>query len=762
MSVSRFLACMAMGFMLTNLAGCGGGGGGGASGTPAASPPTPPADLFGVWAGTWTGTNTPQGLVTGTWEAELVPSGTTGLAGTATLRGDIDCMDGVLAASVDANNVLTGSLDRYPCMLNYWTLTALDLPNRNASGVWTQPGQQGQGTLTGLQVSKPGGPRIRFLNPPAGLPGALVTIVGTNLGVLPADNAITFNETSASTITANSGALTARAPSGASTGHVFLNTEQGLAISPTNFNFDVTFPQPVAANSEPTLGGGNYGIAISPDGRKAYALSGYYLALINTANNVVLGYGSTSAPTALVAAPNGRYVYTVSQNKQGIAPFDAATAQRLDGEVFQVDIPGASDFLSGGVSLENPQGIGITRDGRHLVVSDNRDGGLVAVIDIATKTVVTSFSMGKGWMPFGIAMHPDGQRAYFAFADVNASNLDVIKVFDLVTMTPTAVSIPVGARPMGIAVTPDGAKIYVSNNLANSVTVINADTNQATTTITVGLAPVGLAVSPDNTRVYVANKGSGSVSVVDVGSDTVLGSPITVGNQPISIAISPDGQRAYVANQGSNYVTEIGGTRTLTIAKAGNGIGSVTSVPAGILCGASCQARFAANTTVTLSAIAASNSLFSGWSGDCVNGSVTMSVSRTCTVTFTSTVQPGAGGSSGGGSSGGGGCFIATAAYGSSMAEEVVTLRRFRDDHLMKNGAGREFVRLYYLLSPAVADYIRERDALRAAARMALWPVVFVIKQPGPASMAVVALAWLIFRIRKGRLSKPMKGTSSG
>lgn len=750
--MSRSLARMTAGFMLAALAGCGGGGGGG---TPLL--PTPPADLFGVWAGTWTGTNTPQGLVTGTWEAELVQSGTTGVAGTATLRGDVDCMDGVIAASVDANNVLTGTLDRSPCFLNNWVLTALDLPNRNASGVWTQPAQSGQGTLTGVQVAKPGGPRIFFLNPPGGLRNTLVTIAGTNLAALPADNAITFNGFSAATLTAGAAALTTRAPAGASTHPVFLTTAQGLAISPANFNFDVVFPQPLVTAAIPTAALPE-GVAFSPDGRKAYvATRSALVSLINTANNFVLRSPSTGAQAdSIVAGPNGRWVY-VTGGAIGISVLDAATATKTD--TIPVVVSGIAHNAGGGPTL-NPQGLAISPDGRHLFVSDNQDGGAVVVMDIATKSGVSSFARGTGWIPTGIAVHPDGQHAYIAFTDVIASNPGVVTVFDTVTMTPTATNIAVGAGPTGIAITPDGAKIYVSNNVGNSVSVINASTNLATT-IMVGLAPAGLAIGPDGTLVYVANKGSNTVSVISVASDTIAGSPISVGIGPESVAISPDGARAYVTNAGSGTITELGGPVTLTIANAGNGIGTVTSLPSGILCGASCQARFTANTLVTLSAIAGSNSVFSGWGGDpdCVDGSVTMSGSRSCTVTFTATVAPGGGGSSGGG---GGSCFIATAAYGSSMAEEVVTLRRFRDDHLMKSKAGREFVHLYYRYSPAVADYIRERDSMRAAARMGLWPVVFVIKQPWPGTMAVLVLAFLIFRITKHRLKNHKKRARPG
>jgi uncharacterized repeat protein (TIGR01451 family) len=80
--------------------------------------------------------------------------------------------------------------------------------------------------------------------------------------------------------------------------------------------------------------------------------------------------------------------------------------------------------------------------------------------------------------------------------------------------------------------------------------------------------------------------------------------------------------------------------------------------------------------------------------------------------------------------SGGGGCFIATAAYGSYLDPHVRSLRRFRDETLMRSRLGRSLVARYYEISPPVAQYIETHETLRTLTRIALTLVVFAIEAP--------------------------------
>jgi hypothetical protein len=63
------------------------------------------------------------------------------------------------------------------------------------------------------------------------------------------------------------------------------------------------------------------------------------------------------------------------------------------------------------------------------------------------------------------------------------------------------------------------------------------------------------------------------------------------------------------------------------------------------------------------------------------------------------------------------GCFVATACYGNYDAPEVLVLRQFRDDTLLKNSFGEAFVNFYYSVSPFFAKLLSKSDVLKKSVR---------------------------------------------
>jgi lysyl endopeptidase len=71
-----------------------------------------------------------------------------------------------------------------------------------------------------------------------------------------------------------------------------------------------------------------------------------------------------------------------------------------------------------------------------------------------------------------------------------------------------------------------------------------------------------------------------------------------------------------------------GSSYAATVTKAGSGSGTVRSTPTGIACGSDCTAVFVSGTSLSLTATAASGSVFAGWTGAC-------SGSEACMLTVT-------------------------------------------------------------------------------------------------------------------------------
>jgi YVTN family beta-propeller protein len=621
-------------------------------------------------------------------------------------------------------------------------ITSLSLLNRQASGLWTKPSVGGEGDFTGIQVATPDGPRIRYFNPPGGLPGTVVSITGERFADDPADNTLDFNGTLAAPLQVrDKQRIITEVPAGATIGPLTLIDTSGatpeLGRSVLSFNTAVTYPTPESINSSIPLGGyGAKGVAITPNGRRAFVIFPYSVTMIDVLGAVELGYGaSTNYPTqAIVASPDSRFIYVATT-------FEILTLHAGLNEIEdRITIPG------GDISKHNPHGLAITPDGKNLLVSDNRLGGGVSVVDIEDKTIIRTLSPGTGAIPFGISISPDGLFAY-----ITLHGLNQVKEYNLDTYSETR-HFDVGAEPTGLAILPDGSRLYVSNTADGTVSVIDLNTGIVTSPVTVGSGPdskpIGIAVSPDGARVYTADNVSNTVSIIDTATDALL-TTLTNVNFPIAVSIMPDGYRGYVTNT-SGELSQLGGPVTLTILKVGGGIGTVTSWPAGINCGELCRADYEFNTDVTLTATAASDSTFKGWGEDCYGTSsivtVTMDSIKTCTASFYNNYvdegDTGTGGSDG--STTNVSCFIATAAYGSYLDPHVEALRDFRDEYLLTNAAGKAFVEWYYDNSPPVAEFISQHEGLRLLVRLLLTPVVYGVMYPATALMLLIVVTSLL------------------
>jgi YVTN family beta-propeller protein len=144
------------------------------------------------------------------------------------------------------------------------------------------------------------------------------------------------------------------------------------------------------------------------------------------------------------------------------------------------------------------------------------------------------------------------------------------KLWAIDEKTNAVTSVATGEIPCAVAVDSMAKRIYVANYGSDSVTVIDAASEDAASekviaTVQVGQRPQAVAVDSKAHRVYVANTHGDTVSVIDGTLNRVVAT-LKTGKAPYAIAVDREMHRAYVATMAGG-VTVIDG-RTLTAATA--------------------------------------------------------------------------------------------------------------------------------------------------------------------------------------------------
>src|SRR5262249_54468592 len=137
--------------------------------------------------------------------------------------------------------------------------------------------------------------------------------------------------------------------------------------------------------------------------------------------------------------------------------------------------------------------------------------------------------------------------------------------------------------------------------------------------------------------VTVERAGSGTGTVTSADGDVDCGSVCTtkrtVGSSPLVLTAKPDPGSVFDHWEGAcsgnaptcTIAVTVATTAravfakqvSLTVAKSGNGSGTVTDGTRELRCGSACSATLVVGENVVLSAVPAARSVFSGWSGGC-------------------------------------------------------------------------------------------------------------------------------------------------
>ncbi|MBE0591130.1 MAG: hypothetical protein IH616_01860 [Gemmatimonadales bacterium] len=213
-----------------------------------------------------------------------------------------------------------------------------------------------------------------------------------------------------------------------------------------------------------------------------------------------------------------------------------------DSAVVTVSPIAASPTLSGSAF-----GLAVSASG--LVYIARRDGEELWAMALPSYTVTSGPAVGSA--PTAVRFNAAGTVAY-----VTNQLSQTVGIVDVASGVQTE-TIALGADPFVLALEPGEQRLFVTTN-GDEVVVIDLASRGITARIPVGYAPNGIAFHPSQPIAYVSAVWGGTVSKISTTTLSVT-KVITLGGAPQALAIMPDGSELYVAD-------ETGGIRILDLA----------------------------------------------------------------------------------------------------------------------------------------------------------------------------------------------------
>jgi YVTN family beta-propeller protein len=253
-------------------------------------------------------------------------------------------------------------------------------------------------------------------------------------------------------------------------------------------------------------------LILTPDGQSLIIAmaEGNEIVLIDRPTGTIKEHIPLSDPYQIGFSPDAKWFVTTSLRLDRIDIYNAANYQPI------YQLPAAT----------RPSHIGFSPDSSTVYVTLQSSDKLTA-IDLASGQAKWTVPIGP--QPAGVLVRPSGKILVGVMGSDHIAEVDPRDGSIVRTIHTDR-----GAH--NFLLSPDGKTLYVSNRVAGTISVLNADTLEVTGTFPAPGGPDDMALSPDGKEIWVTGRWRASVDVIDRDVGT-LKTRIRVGRSPHGIFV---------------------------------------------------------------------------------------------------------------------------------------------------------------------------------------------------------------------------------